>query len=391
MRRLAAILVAIALAGGGVLWAQGWDRLGNPPVKVTLKHPPGSPIRLGTVAFGEVGGECSDQIISALTEELVAQNVTVIDRQNLEASLAEHKLNTSGYVDQATAVKMGKMLGADAMFMIRVSRCATTMPSYLRGEKTYLLGGTKNVYYAKVKGSVVVSFQTIDLKTGRIFRARNINVSPEVTNESEGGYPEAPASFEVVDKGIRQVVGEILHMFFPWTEERELLFFDDGDYNMKTAYNLFKAGQIEQALEVSRTNLEKCKADPKHKPKHLRHALHNVAMCLFALDKYEEALPLFQEALTYEGGDVQTEAIAECQKAIQLGKEMQQFEEKFAMGAPAAAAQPGAAQAKGAAAATAGAEPSAEERLKKLNDLYKKGLLTKQEYEAKKAEILKEL
>jgi hypothetical protein len=34
---------------------------------------------------------------------------------------------------------------------------------------------------------------------------------------------------------------------------------------------------------------------------------------------------------------------------------------------------------------------SAEERLKKLDGLFKKGLITKQEYEAKKADILKDI
>ncbi|MBI2840209.1 MAG: SHOCT domain-containing protein [Acidobacteria bacterium] len=368
--------------------AQSWDRMGNPPVPVTLKHPPTSPLRLGTVAFGQVQGECSDQIIGNLTEAFVEQNVTVIDRQNLEAALAEHKLNFSGYVDQSTAVQMGKMLGADALFIVRVSRCAATPPEYLHGQTTGFLGGGRPLYISKVKGSIVVSFQTVDLKTGRIFRARTINVSPVKENRSESGYPESPTSFEVIDDGVRQVTAEILHMFIPWTETRELLFFDDGDYNLKTAYNLFKVGQIEQALEVSKKNLQTCKADPKHKPKHLRHALHNVAMCLFAQDKFDEASPLFQEALTYEGGDVQTEAIAECQKAVQLRAGMEQFEEKFQMGAGTAA---GAGETAPPPPPPAKAGLSAEDRLKKLGDLYKKGLISKTEYEAKKAEILKEM
>jgi uncharacterized protein YqgQ len=37
------------------------------------------------------------------------------------------------------------------------------------------------------------------------------------------------------------------------------------------------------------------------------------------------------------------------------------------------------------------AKPSPEARLQKLQELYKKGLLDKKEFEAKKAEILKEL
>lgn len=46
---------------------------------------------------------------------------------------------------------------------------------------------------------------------------------------------------------------------------------------------------------------------------------------------------------------------------------------------------------KGNAAAAAKSDESAEERLRKLDALYKKGLITKEEYEKKRAEILKEL
>jgi Short C-terminal domain len=43
------------------------------------------------------------------------------------------------------------------------------------------------------------------------------------------------------------------------------------------------------------------------------------------------------------------------------------------------------------AAAKAPARVSVEERLRQLNDLFKKGLISKQEFDAKKAEIFKEL
>ncbi len=44
-----------------------------------------------------------------------------------------------------------------------------------------------------------------------------------------------------------------------------------------------------------------------------------------------------------------------------------------------------------APSAASSAKPSAEERLKRLDDLKQKGLLTEQEYKQKRAEILKDL
>jgi uncharacterized lipoprotein YajG len=45
----------------------------------------------------------------------------------------------------------------------------------------------------------------------------------------------------------------------------------------------------------------------------------------------------------------------------------------------------------GGGAATSGEKGSVEERLRKLDDLYKKGLITKEDYEKRKAEILKDV
>lgn len=51
----------------------------------------------------------------------------------------------------------------------------------------------------------------------------------------------------------------------------------------------------------------------------------------------------------------------------------------------------GKAAAGGGAAASSGDKGSVEERLRKLDDLYKKGLITKEDYEKRKAEILKDV
>jgi len=53
--------------------------------------------------------------------------------------------------------------------------------------------------------------------------------------------------------------------------------------------------------------------------------------------------------------------------------------------------QPGHAQAQAAANQDSVAPGSPEDRLAKLNALYKKGLITKQDYDTKKAAILKEM
>jgi hypothetical protein len=149
-------------------------------------------------------------------------------------------------------------------------------------------------------------------------------------------------------------------------------------------------------------------------------------MAYFAVGDFAKALEFLNAAQQVKTSDIATEAIGTCMRAQSLAKEMQRVEERMALdatmgaqkaaSAAAAPAQPVAPPAKGtrtaagsrpapagAPAPTPGAktagEPAAsprseatiEDRILKLDSLLKRGLITKPEYDKKKADLLKEL
>ena len=340
-RMLLCVSISIVCVYPSNVGAQARDRLGNPAIAVNLSHPPSLGLQAKRIAFGPASGPCSDQLIDMLVEDFVKNNVEVIDRQHLNTLLAEHNFTVSGYVDQKSTAELGKILGPAALVFTKVQRCASEKKSLYEDRKR---GGTLlrriqeqdlppvvRVNISRTQFFFRGSVQTVDLATGRIFTATTIENSPSRRNESEDGIPEFPSEFEVQDISLREAVGSIHRLFFPWRETKNLLFFDDKDCNLKQAYQMVKAGNTEAALRLSEQNLEQCRTRPKVEPKTLGHAYYNSGMSHYIAGDYQKALDYLREAQRLRPGDIVTEAIAWSSRAATNAAEIQRIEQQVAV------------------------------------------------------------
>lgn len=330
--RAVVMLFAVAALFPSVGAAQFLEHFTNPKVSVLLQHPPGLGLQINKVAFGPASGRCADQVVDALIDDFVANGIEVVDRQNLTAVLAEHDLTLSGYVDQASAAAIGRILGPSALIFVKSQRC-DAQQDRLTGTETRYDPKTKTnyqvrVYSSRTRAFVKFSLQTVDLATGRIFAARVLDYSPERTNQSYEGYPEAPAEYDVMDEAVRMAVTEALRMFLPWSEQTELVFYNDDACGLKEAFQALKVGDIARASDLSRRNLESCQNSPGVKEKVLGHAYYNLGMSHMMAGEHDAALEYFQEAARLRPGDIVAKAIADCQKAKSLVLAMQRIEEK---------------------------------------------------------------
>jgi len=316
--------------------AQGLDALSNPKIYVKLTHPPGLGLKINKVVFNPATGNCSDQIIDALISDFVSNNVEVIDRNNLQAILAEHDFTFSGYVDKNSAASIGKIIGPSAMITVKVLRCQTEIKDNLYvDEKKYNYETKQNyiarAYIARTTVYLKASIQTTDLTTGRIFTARVLEFSPSRENKSYTGRPEAPAEFDVQELAFSYLTSSVHRMFFPWTESTDLYFMDDKDGGLKDAFKALKAGNIDQAFELSNKSLEFCKNSTDIKEKVLAHAYYNVGMMHFIKNDYDKAIEFFEESQKIRPGKIVTESISECNRAKALAEEMQKVDDKAAI------------------------------------------------------------
>lgn len=304
----------------------------GPKVAVKLQHAAMTDWRLGTVAFIPPQGDCSKQVTESVTHVLANHQVSA-GPVDLRALLYERKVALPAFLSSTEVKSLGKHVDADTMLVIRLSRCA--YPERTSGwahPKDWLGIEDKKVieFSVTTRASISGTLQALDLKTGRISRTLPLEAIPVVTQKSRDAYPEGVSTDEVQRQAVAMIAAQIERVFFPWTEERELVFFDDKDCDLKVASGLMKAGNMKAALDQSRRNVEACRANPKAKDKHRRHALHNLATALFASGEADAALPLFEEALRLGGDEEQKEGLETCSTLIRLRDDAHQVEPKIA-------------------------------------------------------------
>lgn len=375
--------------------AKMWDSMTNPKTSIQIEHPPSLPLRVKRVAFGETkGGACADSLQSRVLDDFFANSVEVVDRSQLDAVIAEHRLQGSALFDQKNASEVGRLLGAEALIFVEVLACNST-PSkkpvqYIVNKQ--LVNGYKFVLTGVLRGQL----RTIDLTTGKLLAMKRFEARQ--AQEADGGYPPADSVMQAAEL---DAAGQIRRMFFPWQEPMELIFYDDKDCGLKTAHSLLKALDFDGALAQSEQNLENCRSQGTVKPKLLAHAAYNVGMMHFIRASYDKAVEYLTEAAKLNSSDVITEALAKCRTAKRTADEMARYEVDQATflaessGEAPPPAEHARTTAKAAGLAPSPAKPaggnSLEERLRKLDSLRDKGLITKEEYAQKRAALLAEL
>ncbi len=296
----------------------------------------------------------------------------------MNAIFEEHNFGLSGEVDRGTMVELGKLAGATTLVAVKAFGCTT--------ETQRVTDGTS--YISKTRAAFRASVQVIDITTGRKFSARSINETVTEQNSSTEGYPVFPPSDQMQTRVLRTAAFEVYKWFFPWVEQRNLYFFDNKDCGLKEAYRLLKIGDIEGATQRSEANLEACLKDPKAKPKRKAQAQYNLGMVRFIGGEYDEALELLSAAYASYSKPLVAEAIRDCKRAQALAEEMRAFAEtteEESIGVETAARS---SDVVGADTPTPDVESNLEERLVKVQELLYKGLITEEDYEAKKGEIL---
>ena len=322
-----------------------------------------------------------------------------MDRPHFRSLLAERHLNMGGYVDHANAIQMGRLLGPTALIFVKISRCEAQQHRNVTEAKNFK-GEVVRTSHAIAEMHIRGSLQTVDLATGRIFSASPIEEDAVLENQATQGQPEFPSRDALRDAAIDRAAFSASTMFVQWNEQKQLYFFNDKECNLNVAFTLLKANDFDGTVRQSEQNLAACPTWPKVKDSNMAHAYYNVGLAYLLVNDTTKAMSYLTESAKLKGGQIVSDTMLQVQKSAQLDAEMRQVAEKtdaFEQSQADMKAQAQAeAQAQAAAAASAaaagnsnGPADSVEERLRKLDSLYKKGLLTRPEYDAKRAEILK--
>lgn len=197
------------------------------PRVVVLDFPVANGAYEGWHGWGYGGGET--HISSALQELMTTSLLTkgegkirLIERKQLESIIGEQKLGASGLVDEATAVKMGKLIGCRYMVVGKVTRFAYKKSGFGTGwgvtsllNKVNPNGGAANSVAGDMKVSKAtftgrLDVRLIDVQTSEILAvAKEEGTTKDTSVKVAGTGNEVQYDQELVNKIFEPVADKI--------------------------------------------------------------------------------------------------------------------------------------------------------------------------------------
>lgn len=380
---------------------------------LVILHPPQFGLNVKRVAFGKPGGSCENEagelVDRMILPDFQQNQMDVIERQALDQIMAEHNFNQTSYADASSAAELGRILGPSALIMVTVSSCRAEQNALFNDQKNFISNNVTRTFISKTRYTLEGSVRIVDLTSGKVLGSHNFESKPEKSNQSTQGQPEYPAVDELKDNALEAVKFQVHSMFFPYDTPVSTIFYDDKECDLRQVYEQYKNGDHDGALRSVDQSLQQCKSGTK-KEKTLARAFYDAGVLHCLHGDYDVADGLFRSAMDGKGAEAVATASQTCRQSKASAAQLKVYLERLdqipvpaaivsqsAKTAPPASVQPPTAtpqaqtRAGVATPPSAPGTPSMEDRLNKLESLYKRGLLTKKEYDAKRAEILKDL
>lgn len=383
MRVQKGILAILFVALAGPAQAQLLGSLFYSEVEVTLLRPPFLDIQAKRIAFAPATNPEAEELVKACIAEFkAAQKVEVLDRDEVEKGLKAQAFSDSSLADNRTVAELGRQLGPTVLFVLRVdpANVSRTSRSEARAEWKDKYGEvhpSKLVYISKTQVEYRLTLQVADLESGTVYSPQHISTAPSLEQTSDRSNPAFPTETEVRGMAIAQAVAQVRQMLLPSTETQKRVFFDDKDLGLRDAYERLQQKDIPGALAKAKESLAKAKTGAKSRS--VIHANYNLGLCHYILGEYASAMPFLTTAREMDSDNkVYRQAADECEQALRRSKEMAQVATRRAA-PPMVSPEP---------SATKG---TIEERLERLDALRKKGLITQEDFDKRKTEILGEL
>ncbi len=160
------------------------------------------------VAVLSFGGQQGDLAADLMTQSLLARGADVVERQSLNAVMEEQRLTSSKAFDPATAKRLGRLLGVDALFVGTVAE-STPQASYIvsgadnprrttvsqvSGGSVYSEGtvlGLPNSQLLSTTANVSLVSRMVDVQTGSVLWAASMSYEGFDVSSAMNGITEA--------------------------------------------------------------------------------------------------------------------------------------------------------------------------------------------------------
>ena len=271
------------------------------------------------------------------------QYFSVVDRMKLDKVLQEMRLAKSGLVDESTATKVGKLVGAkgiytgiitqsrvdDREYREKRTRCASYVPRYDKKGRVIGEDCIRWEEYTVPCTNRVATFtfttKLIDVEKGRIVYANNLSGTAESSACSDSSTPLASKQ-ELIEKAKQYALAEFRKDVAPYyatfeiklMDSKEGITSDEAKKKLEQGIDFAKHNRMDRACELwGEANTLSPNAPA---------ILYNLGICFEITGQLEQALDLYKKADRAYGkpDDRITSALNRTSEALQKQKKLQE-------------------------------------------------------------------
>jgi len=271
------------------------------------------------IAVGEIEGTGGADLADDLTQALFGSGrFDVLDRRRFDEILREHDLSLSGYLDEATAVKVGKLVGAAVLVRGRLS--VYKYEEKLEQVESVDKKGIRHVLNTRIgRANASAYLQLTDLTTGRIHTAKRFD---RVAEHRATGYDRPPDEIDpdrLLTEARTMVVADFMKKIAPYTEMVRVTLLKDSDIpELEEGMSWAKRGEWERAAEIF-------KSATRQYP-HSDKAFYNLGVALQYSYLFPEAVEALQKAYQINPDKRYQEEIANVRSMEAEQKRLQEQE-----------------------------------------------------------------
>lgn len=309
----------------------------------------GSVKKVVVMGFDGHGGDAvANKVMSKLVE---SGRFEVFERAQVAKILKEHEMWMTGLVDEKSAAKIGKMLGAEALVIgsvdtYKVSDERTTIQLPKVREKGYHYetkedrkGNKKtekvidydwykvNASALTRRGNVSITFKVVNVESGQIVAAKNLSKIWEGVNivdsdpKHDDAYPTPkeksitlPDSATILNRLTDEIVPQLVNLVVPhYVAERKTWL--TVDEQTETAMKFMSTNQYRDAIEILEAHLGNLEAKPDKNKDKLHVAYYDIGLLNEVSGNFDKAEAFYKKAISLKGDERYIQALANARRA----------------------------------------------------------------------------
>jgi tetratricopeptide (TPR) repeat protein len=174
------------------------------------------------------------------------------------------------------------------------------------------------MHIARTEGHFIAIIRVADAAGGQMATV-TVRGDAQKENQSQTSQPEHPAPAEVKAMALRQALVQGQRLYLPWIENREMVFMDGKECNLREAIEPARSSDYAALLKVAQAGADSCATGSKAAAQ----ASYNLGVAFMLVRRYDDALAAFDKAKDLSGGRLVAGLVEECQKESAAAKARQ--------------------------------------------------------------------